>query len=412
MANAPTVPQSCPIGAELLANSNVIGSWFWRKGITWDPWNDYVEKLDKALYSGTNLRYSIQERIVPIELATQVVSQPDGSTSTCDPPMTAVNWNGMTAKTLIMDTGGLISPQLCLEDLRDAVNAQVTLTGFVEGLREQTQYTFYRQHQTRFTAAAGNKVVIGTGTPESDPSSATSFPAVAATGTLTYNRLKYAWTQNYLQGGDTYPYAMVDGEPIYQVFLSFEAKENIIRNNEALRNDIRFGQPQLLQDPLGKQITPYRDFSLQSIKYPARYNFVGGQYVEILPFLTPNGSGATTVGVTSNLNPAYTNATFEAAYLFNVETYKMAVPVLPPTSWAGNKITFTPQNYMGDWRFINQTGVQCNADSSVTVYNPFGDKVFAVSKFEFGSVIPRPELGWVWIFKRCGYGNDSVTCST
>lgn len=400
----------CPVGQELLANSNVIGAWFWRRGVTWDPWDNYVERLSKDLYSGYNMRYTIQERITPQELVTQTVAQPDGNVSACDPPITQLNWQGLTAKTLVMDTGGFRTPQLCLEDLRDAVNAQMTIDGFVQGLSEQRDYTFYRQHQTRFTNAAGNKVVIGLGTAGSDPVSATSIPAVAATGTLTYNRLKYAWESNVQQGGDVYPYAMVDGAPIFQCFLGYEAKEQLIRNNEALRTDIRFGQPQLLQDPLGRQITPYRDFSLQTIKYPARYNFINGAYVEVLPFLAA-GTGATTVGVTSNLNPTYQAATFEAAYLFNTETYKMAVPTLPPVRWGKGEIVFTPQNYNGEWRFINVTSANCIAGQMYT-WNEFGDKVYAVSKFEFGSVIPRPELGWVWIYKRCGFGNDSISCSS
>lgn len=400
----------CNIGQYLLSNSNVIGAWLWKKSVQWDPWDKYVERKSKDLYTGYNMRYQVVERLAPTELVTSEVTQPDGTSDNCDPPTTAIKWPGITAKTLIMDAGRLITPTLCLKDLRDATNAQLVLDAFVEALQEQRDYVFYRQHQARFTAAAQNKVVVRTGSPQSDPVGSTSFPAVPATGTLTYNRLKYAWTQNQQQGGQTFPSAMVDGAPVYKVFIGYEARENILRNNEALRTDIRFGAPQVLLDQLGKPIQPYRDFEFEVIKYPARWNFVGGAWVEVLPFLS-TGTGAATVGVQSNLNPAYQTATYEDCYIWNKETYQMAVPVLPPVSWGRKTITFTPQNYNGDWKFLNIQSSVC-VDGTTYNSNLFGDKVFGVSQFEFGSVIPRPEFGWVFRYKRCGYGNDSIVCES
>jgi len=89
----------------------------------------------------------------------------------------------------------------------------------------------------------------------------------------------------------------------------------------------------------------------------------------------------------------------------------MAVPQLPPTKWGKGEIVFTPQNYNGEWQFINQVGVNC-INGTMYTWNEFGDKAFGVAKFEFGSVVLRPELGWVFRYQRCGFGNDSVSCST
>ncbi len=404
------ISTSCPIGAELLANSNVINKWFYSKDVEWDPWNTWVKKVPKDLYSGYNNRYTIAERLAPVELLTQQVAGPNGSQSSCDPPATAMNWPGLTAKTLLMDQGMLYTPPLCLTDIRDSVNASQTLDHFVDATREQTAYTFYRQHQARFTAAVSNKVVVKLGNPQSDPTGTTTFPATPATGTLTLNRLKNAYTNLQLQGGDTFPWTKVNGDPVYLVLMSYEARENIIRQNEAERTDIRFGQPSMLLDPMGQQVQPYRDFNFQVLKYPARWNFVNGQYVEVLPFL-PQGTGQTTVGVTSQINPDYLAATYEDAYLFNVMTYQMAVPQLPPVKWGKNQITFGPQDYMGDWVFRMLPSESC-VNGVTYITNPLLNKIRGYANFEFGSVVPRPELGWVWRFRRCGFGNDSIACST
>lgn len=404
------VDNSCPIAQQLLANSNVIGAMIWKKRLGSDPWNDFVEKVTKAQGTGYNTRYSIVQRMQPVDLVTAEVAQPDGIVSACDPPITQIQWNGTEAKTLVMDTGGFITPDLCLEDLRDAVNAAYTVDAFVDGLDDLTAYTMYRQHQARFTNAAQYKVVVRTGAAGSDPYSATAFPTVPATGTMTYNRLKWIWEQIQWNGqGETFPYAVQNGSNIYAVLLGYEVREQLIRQDESLRQDLRFGNPGLLLDPLGRPTQPYRDFVFHTVMWPARWNFVNGAWEEVKPFSdTP---ADTTVGTNPEVSDAYKNATYEDLYVWNSMAYKMAVPELPDISWGRGRIKFKPQNYMGQWVFnLNQSKV-C-IDGETHVYNPFGDKIYGAAKFEFGSVEPRPDLAAVFRYRRCGFGNDSVTCST
>jgi len=401
---------SCDIGQFLLTNENVIGKMIWDKRLGWDhKWNEYTEKVTKETGAGLNIRYSIVQRTKPVRLAMTDVSTLADNNASCSPPTTNVVWPGTQAKTLVMERGDLLGQPLCLQDLKDAANAPYVVDRFVDGLDDVTGFIMMDEIQTRYTEGAGNKVVVLTGNAASDPvSSGTTFPSVAPTGTLTYNRFKQAWVNLQYASQGQGP-AQVGGNNIYTVFLSWEARENLIRQDQSIREDIRFGDPVMLLDPMGREVQPYRDFVFETIMYPKRWNFVGGTWVEVFPFSAD--ADPTTIGDNAEVSSAYKNATYEDAYIFNTMAFKLAVPELPPITWGNKRITFAPQNYMGQWKFINDVGVNCS-NGTTTLTNAFRDQVWPVARFELGSVYPRPELAYVFRFRRCGFGNDSITCST
>jgi len=405
------VDNTCPIDQMLLANENVIGAMVWSKRLGFDRWNDYVKRIDKAEATGYNIRYSVGQRIKPKDLALQEVQAPNGVSSACDGPVTELEWPGIEAKALTMYTGMLKTPELCLSDLRDAANGKYFLDNWVDQIDDAVGYTFQRIHQKFYTDAPGNnKVVVMTGTAAADPvSNSGSFPAIAATGTLTYNRLKQAFDnlQYEVQGQDEAIYA--GGRRFHTVLLSMEAREQLLRQDAGIRDDLRFGDPIKLLDPMGREVIPYRDFMLEEILYPARWNFVNGQWVEVKPF--SDNADPVTVGNAADVSPDYKNATYEDAYIFNPMAYFMAVPTLPTIRWGKGKIVFTPQNYMGEWKFHNITSQVC-IEGTNHIYNPLGNKVFGIANFELGPVYPRPELAYIFRYRRCGYGNDSISCST
>lgn len=405
------VESNCDIGQYLLKNENVIGKMIWDKRTGWDhAWNDYTEKVTKETATGLNLRYSVVQRVKPPRLAMTDVATLAENSSSCSPPTTNVQWPGTQAKTLVMERGDLNADPLCLQDLKDAANAPYIVDRFVDGLDDAVGFIMMDQIQSRYTLGAGNKVVVMTGTAAADPvSSGATFPAVAATGTITYNRFKQAWVNLQYKSQGQGP-AQVGGNNIYTVFMSWEAREQLIRQDQSIREDLRFGDPVKLLTPMGREVIPYRDFVFESIMYPKRWNFVGGQYVEVYPF-DPNSDTPTTIGNDVDVSQDYLNATFEDAYIFNTMAFKLAVPELPPLVWGNKKITFAPQNYMGTWKFLNQPSILC-ADGTTTITNGFQDQVFPIARFELGSVYPRPELAYVFRYRRCGFGNDSISCST
>lgn len=405
------VSANCNIVPSLLKNSDVIGKMIFDKRTGHDHmWNEYTEKVDLDTAMGLNQRYSIVQRVRPPTLVMSSVSDLSAANRSCNPPLTQVEWPGTQAKAIDMQIGDLNAPPLCLQDLMYSANAPYIVDAFVDGLSDATGFIMMDQIQTRYTNNAGNKVVVRNGTAAADPvSSGLTFPAVAATGTLTYNRFKQAWVNLQYKAQGQAP-AQVGGNNIYTVFLSWEARENLIRQDQSIREDIRFGDPVMLLNPMGQQVETYRDFIFETIMYPKRWNFVSGTWIEVRPF-GDGSSTPTTIGNDVEVSPDYLNATYEDAYIFNTMAYKLSVPNLPKLSWGNNRIKYEPQNYMGTWKFINTPSIVC-ADGSVSATNAFGDQVFPFARFELGDVAPRPELAYVFRYRRCGFGNDSITCST
>lgn len=402
---------ACAVGQVILENQDVIGKLIWSKRTGHDHvWNDLTPKIDQDTADGLNQRYQIVQRAQPVRLEMTSVSTLSGLNNSCNPPVTPVVWPGVEAKAIDIQVGTFQLPPLCLNDLMFGANAPAVVDAFVDGASDITGYTLMDQIQTRFTNNAGNKVVVRNGTANADiVSNGPAFPAVASNGTLTYNRFKQWWVNlQYAAQGQTD--AQVGGRDIHTVFISWEARENLIRQDQSIREDIRFGDPVMLLDKMGNERQYYRDFIFETIMFPKRWNFVNGAWVEVLPF----GSGSatpTTIGNSVNVSAEYQNATYEDAYIFNKLASQIVVPKQPPLVWGRNKIKFEPQNYMGTWKFINETSVNC-VGGETTITNAFGDRVWPVAKFELGDVSPRPDLAVVFRYRRCGFGNDSITCST
>lgn len=404
------IDNTCPIDQMLLANENVIGAMVWSKRLGYDRWNDYVKRIDKAEATGYNIRYSVGQRIRPKRFLLEEVQAPNGVTSACDGPVQELEWPGIQAKQLVMSTGMLKTPELCLSDLRDAANGKYFLDNWVDQLDDAVGYAFMDYHQRAYTLGAQNKVIVGTGTAQEDiVSSAATFPNVRATGTLTYNRFKQAFDdlQYKAQGKDEA--IIANGRRFYTVFISMEAREQLFRQDNGIRDDIRFGDPVMLLDPMGRPTQSYRDYVFEEILYPARWNFVNNEWVEVQPF--PDTADPVTVGDAAEVSQDYLDATYEDAYIWNPMAYWLAVPTLPTVTWGRGKIKFTPQNYMGSWKFHNITSQVC-IDGTNHIYNPLGNKVFGIANVELGPLYPRPELAYVFRYRRCGYGNDSISCGS
>jgi hypothetical protein len=295
---------------------------------------------------------------------------------------------GQKLRQYSLEWASVDSPDIALEDLRFAVKRREQLSNIMDVLTESTSLVWqdrYRNLYTRSVVIEGNNLVYpGVGAinnPTSATTTATDQKAVynavvngsvsAVSGTtftasslpqsqLTQGILKRLYMKLIRDGAGTNAMGRENGAPVFMLICGAETSENLIRLNADIRQDYRYAKPNELLTPLGIERS-YGGFYHSIDPYPPRFA-VAGSSPAYLFRVYPFRKETTTKGTAYNINPAYETAAYEISYIFHQDVFRSVVP--SPIS-TNNRMAFNPQNYRGEFKWVNILDRTNNPDGNV-----------------------------------------------
>lgn len=294
---------------------------------------------------------------------------------------------GQRLRQYSLEWASVESPDIALEDLRFAVKRREQLSNIMDVLTEATSIIWqerYREQYTAQVAAEGNLVYPGASSIVVAPNGANGtdanivyravvdgvgFGATAALTTantslpqsqLTQGILKRLYMKLVRDGAGTNAMGRENGAPVFMLITSAETSESIIRLNADIRQDYRWAKPNELLTPLGIERS-YGGFYHSVDPYPPRFRIADlatDKVIRVYPFIR----SSTTKGTKYDINPAYETAEFELSYIYHQDVFRSVVP--GPVNTA-NKMSFNPQNYRGEFKWVNILDRQKNPDGNV-----------------------------------------------
>lgn len=309
----------------------------------------------------------------------------------CIPPKDVVPW-AQTLRSYNLQHYALESPPLCLEHLRVTVHRQTQLSNMMDILRQNTAYTLINRNRDEYERVTLNKVIATTGL----PTGTTTFPVTQPTWTLSAGILKRLYGKLVRHTGAVRnPLAKVNNAPVFGLIASIETTENLIKNNDDIRQDFHWSnRSNELLEPMG--ITrPYGEFIYINDLSTPRYNWNGAAFVRVPFYADDHGA---TYGARQRVSDAYLNAKFEVSYIWHADAARTLTPASNP---ATGEFAYPAQNYRGQWKWLNIPDKDCNPDSDIG---------FMRGKFVQGTQPIHPEYGYAIMHLRCDAPLDGAAC--
>jgi hypothetical protein len=308
----------------------------------------------------------------------------------------------------------LRGPIVCSTDLIFEHNVNSFLTAYVQELTKRAKYSLDNKFQNTYAAFAKKVMLAGSDTTASVTvyAGGTAVEAHTDAGGNEFaatdpsavdleqghlDRLAQELIEEGATEGDSNGWITLDeAGPVFPLLIGMEASNKIVKNSgDNYRNDLRYGEPNQLLKRIGASRI-LGNFRHVPTVMPMRYTWSDGtksftrinQYVE----------GSATKGKKYTINPDWKAATHEAAVVLNPAVYT-AEAVRPVTAAGG--LSWSPQNYNGDWKWV--TGLNNISDSSSAVTtgsDPFQKMGRHYSEMMFAMKPVRPDDGMVIIFKR------------
>lgn len=384
-----------PAGCEAIDNylsleSGRIGPDIERTSMYTSPWLDLIEQGPWADGMGYSVVAQVVERSQPESYSDW--SDINGADD-CFPVLDEVPW-AFTNRNYNLQTVGLRSPRLCLENLRAAHDIDEQIDARLNVLKENANIVWIERKRSEHFRLSEHKIVVAPGLPES---SGASFPATEATSQLTIGVLNSGYQRAkrdsvFNNGGAM---GKAQGTPVATVIADSETIQGLTKNNDDIRNDIRWSpKAEILVGPWG--IThSFGNFVFMPDDTMPRYNYEAGAYHRVDYYIDE----AATLGEKAEVNPAYENAEFTTTSLFFPNVYKQLNP--NPNVKFG-KITYGAQNYRGEFQWDNHYDLNCN---------PWENTGFWKARFSSASKPVQPRYGYWYIHLRCNDPLDLLVCS-
>lgn len=367
------------------------------------PW---VSLIKRGIYPGglgDTINVLTYERSAPTATSTwNTVTTVDGQEGgACLPPHTNVGV-ASTTRNFNLQRYVLHGPDFCAEDLRTPFALAQQLNRITDILAERTMLEWEQRDRAEYFRLVQTKVVINTCPQTESTTMASSYPAFCPTGQLTLGILEKYKVKLLRDGAANSALLREGGAPLLTVIVSAETAFNIIRQNENLRNDIRYAsmggnRNALLLQGLGVNFS-LSGFMFLIDMFPRRFTCSGGVYTEVQPFTT----AAATKGTKTIVNPTWETAPYEESFIFDPEVFHQLIPQ-PIVNPAPN-FTFDPVTYTGNWRVVNIPDRICNPDGTI---------LFHRGILAAGSMPVHPERGVAFVHLRCDPPCNLVTsCSS
>jgi hypothetical protein len=311
----------------------------------------------------------------------------DSTNANVVPPKLSGVTFGQKLRQYSLEWAAIESPSIALEDLRFAVKRREQLSNIMDVLTESTSLIWqdrYRDQYTSQVLGAGNLVypgsssivVAATGAQGVDAnlvSNAVSTGSGTAAGNLTtatttlpqsqltQGILKRLYMKLVRDGAGTNAMGRENGAPVFMLITGAETSESIIRLNADIRQDYRWAKPNELLTPLGIERS-YGGFYHAIDPYPPRFKIAELGATDRLVRVWPFNRVSTTKGFSYEINSAYEDAEYELSYIYHQDVFRSVVP--GPVNTA-NKMNFNPQNYRGEFKWVNILDRETNPDGNV-----------------------------------------------
>ena len=330
----------------------------YQRSLFTSPWISLPKKVAWPQEMGEKVSNVMFERpYVASETAWTAVSFNDGTTNSCIPPADLVEFH-TTLREMQLYHKAVYSPRFCVNDLLFTGARQKQMESVIRALNEQVRYYWIKWNRDNWTEWS-NKVVAEPGLDTNDEGTAT-FPTTESTSQLTNGLLDYFYETLILEQGIPHSLSIQNGRPIFGLITDQVTSRRLTRSDDAIREDYRqSSQRDILLQPLGVTHT-YNGFIHMIDDMPPRYTFAGGIYTKVEPYVLDESDPD---NPKLKVNPAWRIADFQDSYIY----VRNAIQFRVPSSVTGvSKAKFNPQNYMGDFRWLN---VQ-NDDETSPSYNP------------------------------------------
>jgi hypothetical protein len=191
--------------------------------------------------------------------------------------------------------------------------------------------------------------------------------------------------------------------PVFPLYIGMEASQRIAQNNAALREDLRFADmgsgagAELLKRIGANRVI--KNFRHIPNLFPPRFSYAGGKYTLIQPFTSSSG----TKGTVFSVNPSWTTALYEGAFV--PTPYVIKSHIVRPVNRVGD-LSWQPTNYMGEWQWVTgayKLDVDC-ADPLEKKGQHYAEFVHAVEPI-------FTNQGMTIIFRRCTGALTTIICS-
>lgn len=394
----------CPTAFEALriATEN-LPSTVYRKASQTNFWVGYVGAEVFPMNAGVNQTvfvigntepYSNAEAWSDVSLSSNVIS------TMCSSTYQDVDV-GYNENTYAPRRFGLAGPVICKETLGFAHDPATFLGQYQRELVKRAKRTWefdLRNMAIKLyaKAVAGTQFEVVTGT--------TTFPNIVSNSGLTQDMLDEA-AQYLIEAGATDAdqewVELGDEGPIFPLVVGNQMAQKLTTNMPERRIDERFadmgkGPNAALMKRLGA-MRLIRNFRIVPTVLPPRFDFTGGQYVQVDTY----ESVAASEGTVARISDDYRNALYEAAFVPHPMAFTKAV--VKPDS-AG--LDWSPTNYMGEW--VWRTG----GDISTTYcFDPLKKYGRHFAEFMWAAKPVFPEFGIAMIYRRCLYDGAYAPCT-
>lgn len=327
----------------------------------------------------------------------------------------ANNWNdvewGFDEDTYSPETFQLRGPVVCRKELLYSHDVDSFLRGYVEEITKRAKRTWELKYEA-IHIALSRKAIATADFEDSFADQAALTGLDQATGELTQEMLEII-AQYLIEDGATTPdsngyITFGDSGPIFSLHVGMQTSMRLLRQNEGLRQDYRWADPQTLIARLGANriIGNFRHVINQR---PRRYTFSGGTYTYVAPYITAVGGEDATKGTKQIINPSWRTAPYEGADVLAPHLFTSLVP--PQLNSAGG-VSFPPASYMGEWKFV--TGP--DAHGANTCDDPLHHTGRHFAEFIQAAkpdITARFHHGYHIIYRRClGTDVEISTCSS
>lgn len=358
------------------------------------PWLSFMKR---GVYPGglsQTINVLTYERTAPIGLnsswaAVTVVNGAEGGA--CLPPATKVGI-GSTNRNFQIFRVAVEGPDFCAEEFRSVFDLRLQLDRIADILAEYTRLAWEDRDRNEYFRLVANKVVVNGCGPNATNTitEQASYPAAQALKTLNFGILDY-WRIRLLRDGAAKSSMIYNnGSPVLSVIASQETIGAIIRDNNDIREDLRWadsgrGDAARLIRAFGVNHT-YGGYAFFADPYPRRFTYSGGVYTAIAPFV----SSAASKGNKSEINPAWEVAPYEETFIFDPDVMHQLIP--QPITNPHPLFRFDPIRYTGDWKVQNIPNRDCNPD---------GNLIYHRGILAAASMPVRPQRGVAFVHLRC-----------
>lgn len=378
----------------LIEDGRIMPGLVLRKAVAMEPIIAVVNKTKGEWTDeiGKTVQVATSERMLPA-VSESVWGKSSDAADECLPTVEKVH-SGETLRPVSMYATAVETDDYCIENIRDSNQYLLFLNNRAKNLAEITSWVLTGRYISAYRSIASHHLTVTTSgiVDNSTAYDVTTPPNTGPTQALLDDIRNDMLTE---AGDEAFMSDSANGAPVLPLFIGDQMSRQLIRDNPELRQDVRFayegageGSPLIaVMNNIMAGRRAYGGWSHFILRYPPRYNIVGGVLTRVEPFLAET---AATKGVKRLINPGYKTAAFEEIIPYSENAMKILERGKITNPAPG--MSFNAVDMTGVFRWVNEWHRDCNPDKT---------KGFYRAVFKNAAMPLHPELGYTILVQRC-----------